>query len=43
MFNFFDWNAFMQVWQEWLKFMDTVVAWLMYVLADGPKPPATYP
>ena len=38
MFNFFDWNIFMEVWDEFLNFTDTVVEWLMYVLADGPKP-----
>ena len=40
--NYFDWDAFMAVWQEFLKFMDTVVASLMYDLADRPKPPPTY-
>ena len=40
--NYFDWDAFMAVRQEFLKFMDTVMAGLMYVLADGPKPPPTY-
>lgn len=38
MFNHVDWNAFMQVWTEFRAFMDKVMEWLMYVLADGPKP-----
>ena len=38
MMNYFDWNAFVDVWDEFIKFMDTVFAWLMFVLADGPKP-----
>lgn len=40
---YIDWDALLSVWYEYLKFMDNVVAWLKYVLADGPKPPATYP
>ena len=38
MFNHIDWNGFMLVWEEFHKFMDTVIEWLMFVLADGPKP-----
>ncbi len=41
--NYFDFDAFMVIWQEFLKFMDTVMAWLMFVLANGDPPPPTYP
>ena len=38
MFNHIDWVAFNDVWDLFREFMDKVMAWLMYVLADGPKP-----
>ena len=36
--NNFNWSAFVDVWDEFIGFMDKVFAWLMFVLAGGPKP-----
>ncbi len=38
MLNHIDWDEFVSVWDEFRVFMDTLIEWLMYVLADGPKP-----
>ena len=38
MFNHIDWDNFNSFWDEFRAFLDTFVEWLMYVLADGPKP-----
>lgn len=38
-----DFNAFMQVWDEFLKFMDRVVQWLQYLFNNGEWPPEDYP
>lgn len=38
MFNHIDWKAFEKLWADFNDFMNTFFEWLMYVLADGPKP-----
>lgn len=39
-----NWDNFMNVWDEFLKFMDTVVQWLQYVFGIIEEwPPEDYP
>lgn len=38
MFNHINWDNFNSFWDGFRAFLDTLVEWLMYVLADGPKP-----
>ena len=39
-----NWDNLMNVWNEFLKFMDTVVQWLQYVFKITDKwPPEEYP
>ncbi len=38
-----DFNALLNVWNEFLAFMDRVVQWLQYLFANGEWPPADYP
>ena len=39
-----NWNNFMEVWEEFLKFMDRVVQWLQYVFGvTDTWPPEPFP
>lgn len=38
-----DFNAFLNVWDEFLAFMDRVVQWLQFLFANGEWPPEDYP
>ena len=38
-----NWDNFMGVWDEFLKFMDRVFQWLKYVFGLGEWPPVEYP
>lgn len=39
-----NWDNFMNVWDEFLKFMDRVVQWLQYVFGVTDEwPPKPYP
>lgn len=39
-----NWDNFMMVWDEFLKFMDKVVQWLQYVFGvTNEWPPVEYP
>ncbi len=39
-----NWNSFMEVWDEFLKFMDRVVQWLMFIFGATDKwPPEEFP
>ncbi len=41
--NMIDMNAFLNVWDEFLAFMDRVVQWLQFLFANGEWPPEDYP
>lgn len=38
-----NWNNFMEVWNEFLAFMDRVVQWLMFIFGAGEWPPKDFP
>ena len=38
-----NWNNFMEVWNEFLAFMDRVVQWLMFIFGAGKWPPEDFP
>ncbi len=38
-----NWDNLNNVWDEFMKFMDRVIQWLVYLFTEGEWPPEGYP